>query len=394
MTTIMICADTPVPAFVDLYDQIVAELNIPNLEFVIPELPTLPSPIWPGIRKFSYEAVIAMAEIQAQQYATTFMAMIQPFVDFLGLAINDILPQIPVIGGTLIDLLAGNVDAMLETVKLAIAQGWETVAAFIPVPVFPNLRNLAEEALLTLQNIIRNYWNLLIAVCVDLIGQITDLLQLAGLPAIPVMPTVDELIDVLISLLPSLIPGLGDIMNNINYIAEVADKTISDARDAMGAIPSLVSEFKYLVTHPDVLLLRLGIDLDAPQQIIDDAIAQATALRDILTSITIPTVEELLNAIIPPPFPAFVLPNMSDIIDTFEQAFMEGFKNLINDMQNYIMNIIVDFVNDILSLLGITFPLICIPVVLPPIPSFPTIPTIPPIPDYPSPPDLPDLPTT
>jgi hypothetical protein len=175
-----ICVPNPIPLFTDVYNLFLPLLSLKLPSFTFPSLPTLPFPLYLNINCPSIQAVMIAAELQCTQLLNLIYAIIQPVVNYLGIAIADILPNIPGLGINLIQLLEGNVAqfiAQLESFSISTL----LALAGIPAELYDKLVVPAFSAVHAFQLLVRSYFAALLNTLVSLINRISAF----SLPTIP-----------------------------------------------------------------------------------------------------------------------------------------------------------------------------------------------------------------
>lgn len=200
MMPLTFCATSPVPTFNSLYQAIANSLIFPPIEFTIPPLPTIPSPIYAGFRCSNLEIIQLVQGLQQFQMMTTLMAGLQPLVSFLGGVIDDLLPKISGTDLNLMSLLSSNANQVYTAISTAIANG--ITFPFVPSPIFNGLTIPAVEAVATVKAVVNGYFMQVMDVLTDLIGQITEQLELPALPTLPQIPTLSDIQQVLLAAFP------------------------------------------------------------------------------------------------------------------------------------------------------------------------------------------------
>lgn len=205
MSNVNICVTDIIPT----YDSLI-ELFEPLVGFDIewPSQLTLPTPMWPDITSTASSLQATVTEMLNSQLAGMISALIDPLIDYLGLTLEDILPDIPgFLGITLIQILDGTaLNAMIELIKLPDFDF--SFIALLPLPIYLDIVTPVREALTAAQTAIAGYYQMLMTVISDLIAIITDDLELPSLPTLPTMPTLDDIL----ALLPDF-PTFSDLIN-------------------------------------------------------------------------------------------------------------------------------------------------------------------------------------
>lgn len=305
----IICADSPIPSFDSIFNKLSFPFP-PNFSYNLPALPSLTSPIFPDISHLSLELCNIAQEIQSFQLLSTLTNMIKPLLDFCG----GIMPTIPVIGLSLIDLIACNATALYDSVRRAILGfqfpnvSFPTLPTFslpsfsmpafptVPVPMFTSLSIPSVELVNTVKFILKDYMNIAIGSIVGLIGIATSILQIGSFGGIPSFPSMTEI---------------------------------------MGQIAELVKWPNFDINFPTFPSLDF---------------LKGFSLNDLFGGLSFPGFPSIS---LPDP----LIPNYSNI----ELEFMEGLNIMFQTLITTPMKLIIDFLNGPLSVIGFSFPTLCVP---------------------------------
>ena len=319
----ILCADTPIPSFESIWNKIKGEITFPpniNFDFTIPPLPSLPNPIFPDISHFALELSNIAQELQSFQFLQTLYQFIKPLADVIGGAIEALIPDIPLLNLNLIDLLALDPTKLYENLRKAILQIQFpdidfTIPDFtfptfslptipipefptLPIPMFGTLSIPSIELVNTVKLILKDYMNTLMNIIPNLVNQVVGILALVGIPTLQV---------------PQL-PTLDEIKAQIAALVQWPDFNIT------------LPEFPPL----DFL--------------------QGFSISELLSQITVPG------------FPSFTIPDpLFPNYSSLEHELIEGLNILYQQMIAYPMQQIMNFLNQFLSILGFSFPTLCIP---------------------------------
>ena len=200
-----ICVDSPVPNLKDLREDFARQLqdvqeNIPNfqdfvesvMEIPIPKLFGLPDPIFVGYSNTMQELTEIVDAIKYQADTLTMMNIFKPLVSVIGGSLSDLLPKIPVLNFSIIDIVNGEIGALYDTVVVALKNGVKL--PFVPMNIFDSYSNYAKESLLALKMILVGYKELLLSTMQSMIKNVLDILKISAvLPVLPVIPTIEQL---------------------------------------------------------------------------------------------------------------------------------------------------------------------------------------------------------
>ena len=180
-----LCTNTPLPTFSSLHSSFSANLTFPPKELAFPEMPTLPSPMFPTIGAPNLEMVTTMLELQSHQLMLTMMGFIQPVIDALSLDLDAVLPTMPGLPDfNLMSLLENKADELYAAVKEMIPD----LSGFYPSLGIPEMELMQKAS-----ELVKTYVASLITWLEEKISAVTDLLSLVGMPTLPSIPTIEEL---------------------------------------------------------------------------------------------------------------------------------------------------------------------------------------------------------
>lgn len=199
---ITLCCDVPVPTFTALYQSLMKGISGDIPELTIPKLPGLRSPIFDGFSHPGLELSNLVQELQQFQLSLTLFNVFKPLADFLGGALEDLLPKIPGTDLTLLDIIAMDSSRIYAAVQAAIDDGFKFL--MLPNPIFPDLSIPALETVATVKAIIRSYPAMVVTKIKELVGLVTDALELPGLPSIPELPTRDAIVKAALEAFPEV----------------------------------------------------------------------------------------------------------------------------------------------------------------------------------------------
>ncbi len=196
---------TPVPNLKDLRGSLANQLeSIKNeslnfQEFIdnisidtFPNILGLPSPIFPDYSNATQELLEVVDAIKYQADTFTMMNIFKPLIAVVGGSLEDLIPKIPVLDVSIIDILDGGTQAIYDSIVKAIKSGVKL--PYLPLDMFSGFSNFSKEALLSLKMILVGYKELLIDTMQSLIKQVMSILDISGLiPVIPTIPTFEQL---------------------------------------------------------------------------------------------------------------------------------------------------------------------------------------------------------
>lgn len=239
-----LCTSTPIPSFDDLYNQFAPNLKNPPFNFTMPQLPTLPSPMFPTMKCPNIEMVQSIAELKTTQLMNTCTGMLTPLTSFLGIDPLSVLPTVPSLNLKLPDILSGNPSDLLASVKAKIAAGIQFPG--IPSPLFPDMKIPEFESISTMCNLIKSYITQLPQMIYNLINSVCGNLHLGSMPAMPTMPTADQLKAMVIANVPGA-ATLADVMKSGLPTIQIFNFTIP----GFPSIPSLPDPLFPSIHYPE-----------------------------------------------------------------------------------------------------------------------------------------------
>lgn len=138
------------------------------------------------------ELVEVVDAIKYQVETLTMMNIFQPLSNILGGSLRDLLPKIPVLNISLVDIVGGNIQDMYDAVKSALKEGIKL--PFVPEQIFESYSNFEKEAVLALKMILVGYKELLLNTMQSMVSSVMSILEISGtLPVLPTIPTIEQL---------------------------------------------------------------------------------------------------------------------------------------------------------------------------------------------------------
>lgn len=206
--------DSPVPNLKTIKEDFLSQLNdvqdsaLNFHEFIesvidipIPALLGLPDPIFSGYSNILQELMEIIDAIKYQADTLTMMNIFKPLASLIGISLYDILPKIPVLGFSVIDILNGDIQPLYNAVINCLKNGIKL--PFLPTEMFENYSNFTKESLLALKMILVGYKEILIASMQDMIKDAMKILDISGaIPALPKVPTIDGLKQAVLDVFP------------------------------------------------------------------------------------------------------------------------------------------------------------------------------------------------
>lgn len=206
--------DSPVPNLKDIKEDFLNQLSsvqdsIPNFqdfvetltEIPIPKLLGLPDPIFSDYSNILQELMEIIDAIKYQADTLTMMNIFKPLVSVIGGSLEDLLPKIPALNFSIIDVVNGNIQGLYNAVVEALRNG--VALPFLPVEMFEDFSNYAKESLLALKMILVGYKEILLDAMQGMIKQVMSIIDISGvLPTLPIIPSIDQLKDIVLAAFP------------------------------------------------------------------------------------------------------------------------------------------------------------------------------------------------
>ena len=301
MSLFKLCTDSPIPDLEDLKKQVNDQIdNIQEeyedfKEFIttlsdqvkIPIIPTLQEYIYEGYSNVMEEINEFIEGLKNYQDMLSQFSIIKVLADVIGGAIEDLIPKIPIIDISIIDILSGNIKVLYASVKQMILE--QIQIPFVPLPLYETISNYTKEVVASVKMILIAYKNMLTTAITDMVKQVLDILEISAiLPLLFTVPTIEELKELLLSLFPDV-----------------------------SSIYELIKKY----------------DIDY--------------------------IMDMLKNILPFPIPNFT-PPMTKFFSSLEEELNQKLNQIADFAGSLNMKMVIDFIKDNLSMLGIEFPTICI----------------------------------
>lgn len=299
------CISFPPPSYQELFDQIKhLKPDFSKLKNLIP-LIGLPIPIFIDISQYTNELSQLVQYWRGMLSVKTLLAMIEPMVSLLGLALDGLIPKIPYLNLSIIDLIAMDANAVKQKIAQALKEHGQAflnaISAFLPLPIYFGLNIPSFEINAILKAIYNQAISSLIEIVTNLIGKVLDKLKLSAVLSLPKLPTLKELQAMIMQI-----------------IKAKAGALIDDFTDEYAAFVHAIQKLKMDINAIFALLQFPGLPvIKFPSPFFPDFSCLAVELREAM--------------------------------GIFMQSIM-----------TFVIDKIVSFVKSVLSMLGIQFPSICI----------------------------------
>jgi hypothetical protein len=303
------CISFPPPSYQELFDQIKhLKPDFSKLENLIPVI-GLPIPIYIDFSHYSNELSQLVQYWRSMLSVQTLLAMIKPMVSLLGLALDSLLPKIPFLNISILDLITMDANTVKQMIATALKEHGQAflsaISAFLPLPIYFGLSIPSFEINAIFKAIYSQAVNSLIEIVTNLIGQVLDKLKLSAILNLPKLPTLKELQNMIMQILKAKAQA-------------IAGELIQDFKDEYAAIVHAVQVLKMDINAIFALIQFPGLPIiKFPSPFFPDFSCLAVELREAM------------------------------------QIFMQS-------VMTFVIDKIVSFVKSVLSMLGIQFPTICI----------------------------------
>lgn len=323
MATYQLCVNSPLPDFNSLRNSIRGILEIPPLELPklprpflsIPAfvLPTIPDPIFPSFSSWEIEWDKVVSGLQFTQLSQALLGLFTPVLNFLGMSLNSVIPKIPYINISLVDLASGsfNVKAIIENMK---GLGQEALSALCSLvgfqyPFYFNLSFPDLEFQTLLELLVRDHFGVCANILFNLVNEVADELEVASL-SMPTVPTMASLVSTFVT------PKIEALHQSLGSLGKVQIESLfSDILSSFNVPGFSFSKlipvpFYNHLSIPDIELKEIIKNLyanlvTAPFQILMDFIENTLQL-----SVSIPL---LCIPITIPSIPNLALPNLPSL---------------------------------------------------------------------------------
>lgn len=303
------CISFPPPSYKELFEQLKGiKPDFSKWQGLI-SLIGIPIPIYLDISQYSNEISQMIQYWQSRLSVKTLMAMIKPMASLLGQSLEDLLPKIPFLNISIIELMEMDANALRQRVKETLKQHGQAfldaLSAFLPLPIYLGLSIPSFEINAMIKAIYNFSCTGLIELVKGLIDQVLSKLKINAVLTLPKLPTLKELQTM--------------IMQTVKAKAEVLAGQVMDA---------FTNEFEAIQHAMQILKM----DINA-----------------IFAMIQFPQLPAMK-------FPSPFYPDFSCL--AFE--LREAMQMYMQAMMMAVMEKIVSFVKAVLSILNIQFPSICI----------------------------------
>ena len=283
----MICMSSPFGGIPDLSGLMSFPPAWPRLP--MHGLPTLPYPLFGNCNIPNLEMRMIAMEMQAMQFMHATAGMISPLLSILGGGgIDGFLPKLPGFGNiNMSGLLSGELShfAMIRNMGNFVPPGFS-------LPLYPTCKIPVIAAFHCGQIVVRDYMMSCINTIPDLVGQVTNFLDIGGMPSIPALPSMGVIMGAMMSQMSSLIPGVNSFAGMARAFA-MGSFTMASLMSGI-SIPNFPSipSFNYptipSITIPDIEIVMHTMAFT--QHLMISALSPMSSFIGGITSLSIPTV--------------------------------------------------------------------------------------------------------
>ena len=206
--------ESPVPNLVDIKEDFLNQLSqvqsqIPDFqEFIdtlsdipLPNLMGLPTPIFQGYSNIPQELMEVVDAIKYQVDTITMMSVFKPLSLVIGGSLEDILPKIPALDVSILDIVNGDIQNLHSAVSKALEDGIKL--PFVPSEIFESYSNFEKESLLAIKMVLVGYKELLLNTMQSMTSSAMSILKISGvLPVLPTIPSIEQLKETALSAFP------------------------------------------------------------------------------------------------------------------------------------------------------------------------------------------------
>lgn len=306
---VQFCISFPPPSYKELFEQLKGiKPDFSKWQGLISSI-GIPIPIYLDISQYSNEISQMIQYWQSRLSVKTLMAMIRPMASLLGQSLADLIPKIPFLNISIIELMEMDANALRQLVKETLKQHGQAfldaLSAFLPLPIYFGLSIPSFE----INAIIKAIYNFsctgLIELVKGLIDQVLSKLKINAVLTLPKLPTLKELQTMIVEMIKT-------------KAEEIAGQVID----------AFTNEFE-AIQHA-MQILKMDIN----------------AIFAMIQFPSLPVIK----------FPSPFYPDFSCL--AFE--LREAMQMYMQAMMMTVMEKIVSFVKAVLSILNIQFPSICI----------------------------------
>ena len=239
------CISFPPPSYKELFEQLKGiKPDFSKLKGLIGSI-GLPIPIYLDISQYSNEISQMIQYWQSRLSVKTLLSMIQPMVDLLGLKLADLLPKIPFLNISIIELMEMDANVLRQRVKETLKQHGQAfldaLSAFLPLPIYFGMSIPSFE----INAIIKAIYNFsctgLIELVKGLIDQVLSKLKINAVLTLPKLPTLKELQTMIIEMIKAKAEAIaGQVIDAFNNEFEAIKHAMQVLKMDINAIFAMI----------------------------------------------------------------------------------------------------------------------------------------------------------
>lgn len=243
--------DSPVPSVKDIKEEFLSQLKtiqdeIPNFQDFIdgissisfPSVLGLPEPVFSGYTNTLQELMEVTDAIKYQADTLTMMNVFIPLASVIGSSLEDILPKIPILDTSIVDIVSGNTQELYNAITDYLQNGIKL--PYLPTEMFENFSNTTKEALISLKMILVGYKELLLTTMQEMIKEVMKILGISGvIPTLPIIPTIDQLKQTVLVAFPDY-TSWSELITNVD---------VSDIIGIFGLNSSILPESSFIPNY-------------------------------------------------------------------------------------------------------------------------------------------------
>ena len=239
------CISFPPPSYKELFEQLKGiKPDFSKLKGLI-GLIGLPIPIYLDISQYSNEISQMIQYWQSRLSVKTLLSMIQPMVDLLGLKLADLLPKIPFLNISIVDLMAMDANVLKQKVKDALDRYGQdfldALSAFLPLPIYFGLSIPSFEINAMIKAIYNFSCTGLIELVKGLIDQVLSKLKINAVLTLPKLPTLKELQTMIIEMIKAKAEAIaGQVIDAFNNEFEAIKHAMQVLKMDINAIFAMI----------------------------------------------------------------------------------------------------------------------------------------------------------
>lgn len=191
------CISFPPPSYKELFDQIKhLKPDFSKFKKLI-GLIGIPIPIFHDISQYTHELSQLVQYWQSRLSVQTLLAMIKPMVELLKQDLLALLPKVPFLNISIMELMEMDANTLKQLIKDTLKQQGQAfldaISAFLPLPIYFGLSIPSFEINTIIKAIYSMCTKALINLVTNLIEQVLSLLEISASLTLPKLPTLKEL---------------------------------------------------------------------------------------------------------------------------------------------------------------------------------------------------------